>query len=179
MKQFIINYFWPKTSLSYFSVYLNFWFDVNVKKSVKETIFLKLFICLCIFQIVKYVYLHIASPSKIIRIILYDGYYLLLPKDGLSLMTASAVVMIATLFYFCYFVNVNGMAKVNGDFYGILFTYKWDSFIWSKHHNIHVCEYIGQCAVKPLIVGPIFSAGLCKKLPTINYFLFNLFLNIV
>ena len=163
MNTFLRNLLWPRLDLRYYLIYLQTWQQIGLLQSHSLIRCIKLVISLIWFECFKYICIQLTDPPEVTRVILYDGFYLMVPKNGLASMTAVMIAMAAYLFHLCYQQRTDAHICLYSLLYDILFLNKPVTLLWGTNANgSSVCMALQRFSTKILILQPVFYGPLCK-----------------
>lgn len=164
---FFKNFFLPTGNIAYFSVYFDFWKEIIFDRKWENIATIKLLIFLTILMAFKYALIELLNPSTIFRIVLFDGFNLVLPdKKGLSALSAAGIIMTSVLLRLCY---LKGERLSYLDLESVLFKNHARSLLWQTYKGQNACKYLIAIANKILKANIVVPWLVCK-------FLYNDFL---
>lgn len=169
--KFICNFFFPRRDLIYFELYFEFWERITRKpggSNCPEAWLIRLMIGLSILEALKYAYLvTLYHPSITTRLLLYDGFSLLMPNQlGMSFMTFAGIVMIIRLTILTYFKGEHWAFESLRD---MILRNRATTFLWRDGNPLekvknrrNVCDHLIFYIKILLPGGQIITVFVCK-----------------
>lgn len=159
-KQFLLNFFFPKTNVDYFYIFFKFWKGTVIKRKLAYIVTIKFLIVVALYTALKYVFIEFLPLSTTNRIILYDGFnVVLLKQPGSSLMATTSCLFAGWLLHLIYLEGEKDAFPVCIE---LLFTNKVTSLYWREYKGRDICKYLTDFANKVLIFGPVLMSAACK-----------------
>ncbi len=172
---FIANVFFPRRDLVYFELYFEYWRRATAPatnrlrlNNSREAWIIRLMIFLCCLEFLKYTYI-VGNQSHSIttRILLYDGFSLLLPnQDGLSAVTLIGIFMIIQLAWLTYFKGEKWAFESLGD---MILRNRAPTFLWRDGNPLNpaasrknVCDQLIRFVRLLLPFGQLITVFVCK-----------------